>query len=180
VQPASPVDSHSPEAFVDTTVISCDDQLQLAGAFFTSLSGSAMNQLSKFLRGELGVSRQFWLLSLGGLLVFAILFWLGHVIFFQTRIRLGEVLSLAYGFLWVAMTITAVWRAAATVSGAPRKILAGLCCAVAAASLAGLLAGLLLKDHAVLRYTFPIAGFWHAFDLAQVMLITFFSANGHA
>jgi hypothetical protein len=134
-----------------------------------------MNWLSKFWRGELGFSRQFWLLGFAGSLVFAILFLLGHVIFFQTGSRFGQALGLAYGFLWAAVTIAAVWQAATMMSGTLRKILARICCAVAAAALAGLLGSLLLKDPVVLRFTFPLAEL-HAFDPAGGMLITLLSA----
>jgi hypothetical protein len=116
-----------------------------------------MHHVAMFWRGEFGFGRQFWRVSFVGLAIFFTLYILGHLLFFETKVRFGQTLSLAFGFLWVGLTIVAVWHGAQNFSATLQNLIR-LGCTIAALCLAGLLAALSLQNQFVLIFTFPRSG----------------------
>jgi len=131
------------------------DFMRLHSSYGVPSRDCTMHYVAMFWRGEFGFGRQFWRVILVGLLIFFILYVLGHLLFFQTKVRFGQTLSLAFGFLWAGLSVVAVWQGAQIFSATLQRTLIRLCCTMVAACLVGLLAALFFQNQFVLIFTFP-------------------------
>jgi hypothetical protein len=115
-----------------------------------------MEQIAKLWRGEIHSARTIWIWGLLGYLAFLLLFVIGHIVYFQTGSRFGQVISMAVGVTWTGLMIVATWRSADMSAGVRNlKILARALCAVATVASIYVLAALLARSEPVTRIAFP-------------------------